>query len=160
MVVLKTTVSAMAPGVRIPRPPPNGYFTAERMRRSHGFPLHAPSPLKWSSLELSHSGLVRLPAKEVGVFAPRGFKSRQLRKQPRGPYGIAGLLHAFPRLCTPHCSLLTAYPPRDGNRPPVGGVDRGKEKAGLDPHAKRWLVVIPVTCTLPLCRQDTGMHVD
>ncbi len=110
MVVLKTTVSAMAPGVRIPRPPPSDYFATECMRQSHGFPLHAPSPLKWSSLELSHSGLVRLPAKEVGVFAPRGFKSRQLRHvKPRDPtLGTARFCYARPapsRSPIPHDTL-------------------------------------------------------
>lgn len=31
-------------------------------------------------MEMSHSGLVRLPAKEVGVEAPREFESPHLRK--------------------------------------------------------------------------------
>lgn len=36
-------------------------------------------------METSHSGLVRLPAKEVGAFAPRGFKSHRLRSDPAVP---------------------------------------------------------------------------
>ena len=32
------------------------------------------------AMEMSHSGLVRLPAKEVGVEAPREFESPHLRK--------------------------------------------------------------------------------
>ena len=35
-------------------------------------------------MEMSHSGLVRLPAKEVGVEAPREFESPHLR-QSEGP---------------------------------------------------------------------------
>ena len=35
-------------------------------------------------MEMSHSGLVRLPAKEVGVEAPREFESPHLR-QRKGP---------------------------------------------------------------------------
>ena len=46
-------------------------------------PVGCPCIPRWSrgkAMEMSHSGLVRLPAKEVGVEAPREFESPHLRR--------------------------------------------------------------------------------
>ena len=54
-----------------------------RFARTGILPVGCPCVPRWSrgkAMEMSHSGLVRLPAKEVGVEAPREFESPHLRQ--------------------------------------------------------------------------------
>ena len=68
--------SGACSGVRSGAPPP-------RFARRGVLPVGCPCVSRRScgkAMEMSHSGLVRLPAKEVGVEAPREFESPHLRK--------------------------------------------------------------------------------
>ncbi len=68
--------SGACSGVRSGAPPP-------RFARRGVLPVGCPCVPRRScgkAMEMSHSGLVRLPAKEVGVEAPREFESPHLRK--------------------------------------------------------------------------------
>ena len=72
--------SGTCSGVRSGAPPP-------RFARRGVLPVGCPCVSRRScgkAMEMSHSGLVRLPAKEVGVEAPREFESPHLR-QSEGP---------------------------------------------------------------------------
>ena len=71
-------------------------------------------------MEMSHSGLVRLPAKEVGVEAPREFESPHLRwtDEPRCAAACRGLV-------VPGASVAAApAAPQWLNDPRESGRDR------------------------------------
>lgn len=85
--VLKTVVSAMAPGVRIPRPPP------DRLRCGVGLTIstlgvHA---LGLSVLETCLSGRKGLPAKELIVLRDSGVRI------PSSPLSVPGRCSAMSR---------------------------------------------------------------
>ncbi len=68
-----------------------------RFARTGILPVGCPCVPRWSrgkAMEMSHSGLVRLPAKEVGVEAPREFESPHLRRtdEPRCAAACRGLV--------------------------------------------------------------------
>ena len=87
-----------------------------RFARTGILPVGCPCVLRWSrgkAMEMSHSGLVRLPAKEVGVEAPREFESPHLRhRESPGAQQRAG------------ASSLPEHPSRRPRRPPNGRRDR------------------------------------
>ena len=86
------------PGVRIP---PSPRFAHRGLR-----PVSCPGPRIAWALETSHSGLVRLPAKEVGVEAPREFESPHLRSIQASASGAGGGLGMPAELCAPGAGPL------------------------------------------------------
>ena len=81
---LEIRCAPRAPGVRIPLPPRRLRLPGVHARFA-GSGRPGVVSQRASRLETSHSGLVRLPAKEVGVEAPRGFESPRLRRTAPGP---------------------------------------------------------------------------
>ena len=103
-------------------------------------PVGCPCVLRRSrgkAMEMSHSGLVRLPAKEVGVEAPREFESPHLRhSESPGTQQRAGASsspeHSLrpPRNSPTDCRALE--PARRSGRSPL--ADRGAcVSSGADP---------------------------